>query len=105
MKTKTKNTMINLEKFEDGTELNLFYVTSKFSGYGHYTITAELEYKGKYKELSKTTDNMPAHDDATELEGDEKKESLYRIIELAIKDSVEEWMQGVDFDEEAEDNI
>lgn len=87
---------IELKDFQYGTGLELYYASSKFSGYGHYTITVELEYKGERKEFSRTTDDMPSYDDATDLEGDEKDLAFYKIIERKIEDAVADWMAEVD---------
>lgn len=87
---------IELTDFHYGTGLELYYTYSRFSGYGNYTITAELEYKGERKEFSRTINEMPSYDEATDLEGDEKELAFYNLIAYKIEDNVADWMAEVD---------
>ncbi len=75
------------------TEIEIYHASARPSGYGHKTITVELMYKGEAKEFSAITDNMPDYDAASELEGDEKRNALYKLIEHKISDSVDEWIE------------
>lgn len=75
------------------TEIEIYHASAKPSGYGHKAITVELMYKGVTKEFTTTTDNMPNYDVATELEGDEKYNAMYKLIEHKISDSVDEWIK------------
>lgn len=99
--------MILLEKFADGTELNLYSSSPAFSGYGHYKVEVELEYRGKYKKFTKTTTDMESIDEAKELGVDSWEDStkkLYDCIESKISDSVQDWMQDVDWELENDED-
>jgi dTDP-4-dehydrorhamnose reductase len=75
-----------------GFDLQLANAHTRTSGHGHYIITVELMYNGYTSNFSATTDNMPAHDAATDLEGKEKQLALYNIIARKIEDIVFDWI-------------
>jgi hypothetical protein len=77
----------------NGTELNLFSAQSRFAGYGHQKITVTLELNNERKDFSSTTNNMPAFDEAQELEGAEKELALFNIVEHKIQDQIAEWIE------------
>lgn len=77
-------------------EIEIYFSSDKFTGYGHRKITVELEYKGEYKEFYATTTNMQATDNAQELEGEEKYFAHYQIIENQISDEVSEWLDSLE---------
>lgn len=87
---------ITLPTFAVNGEITLDYASSMTSGHGQKTITVELTYRGEKKEFSKTTNNMSDYDDATELEGFEKKEEMYNLISYAIEEEVAVWTQEID---------
>lgn len=82
--------------------IELVYATSRHSGYGHKTITIELEYKGVKKDFHGTINNMPDYDDATELEGDEKVVAFYNLISHKIEEMVQQWIEELEWPEEGE---
>lgn len=91
--------MILLEKYEDGTELNLYSASASFSGYGHYKVEVELEYCGEYRKFTKTTTDMEAIDEAKELgveSYEDQKMRLYECVKYAIEDQVGDWTWEVD---------
>jgi hypothetical protein len=75
------------------TEIEIYHASAKPSGYGHIEIKVELFLNGKFKEFSAITDNMPDYDAASELEGNEKCNALYKLIEHKISNSVDEWIE------------
>lgn len=93
-------TTIKLPTFAVNGELELNYVSDRQSGYGHKTIIVELIYKNQAKTFSKTTNNMPDYDEATELEGVDKKIALFNLISSSIEEAVAVWTQDVDYEEE-----
>ncbi|MDK7376011.1 hypothetical protein QP519_10740 [Weeksella virosa] len=98
--------MILLEKFENGTDLNLYSANASFSGYGHYKVEIELEYRGEYQKFTKTTTDMEAIDEAKELgveSWEDSKMRLYECVQHQIEDQVNDWMQDVDWEIENED--
>ena len=78
----------------NATELELVNVFSTFTGHGHYKITCKFRNTENSETitLSKTTNNMRAFDDATELEGYEKDLALYEIIQYDIESQLEEFV-------------
>ena len=76
-----------------GNEVAINYAFSKLTGYGHHKIIVELDFAGEFKTFSKTTNNMPAFDEANDLEGEDKWEALYNIIANDIEDEVAEWIE------------
>jgi hypothetical protein len=84
--------MKNATTLVDGKEVEIYYANARPSGYGHMTITIELLYNDEIGEFTATTDDMPAYDEATDLEGEEKSLALYKIIEHQIEDEVTEWL-------------
>lgn len=96
--------MIKIEKFDNGRELNLNQASSQISGYGHQTISIEMEYRGEYRSFRHITTNIKAVDHAKELgleSWEEKALALYSLVESSIEESVYEWVKEVDFDLDA----
>ncbi|MDZ4059420.1 MAG: hypothetical protein U1D64_05180 [Bacteroidales bacterium] len=81
-----KTTTIN------GQEVEIWCAYSIPAGHGHKKIFVELVRMQSYKKFSATTNNMPAYDEATELEGSAQEEALYNIIASEIEDQVIEWL-------------
>lgn len=79
----------------NNTDLEINYTNALTAGHGHKKITVELCYLEEYKTFYATTHNMPSYDEATELEGKEKDEALFRIIEWQIGDEVTEWLDEI----------
>lgn len=77
-------------KRENGIEV--CFGSSLPSGYGHRKITVELWYENHMKLFHATTDNMSDYDEASRLEGDDKYNALYNLIEYKISDEVAEWI-------------
>jgi hypothetical protein len=63
-------------------EVTVYYAGSLLAGYGHHKITVEMELNGEYKKFTATTNNMRGLDAAKELEGQEKYEALYELIDI-----------------------
>jgi len=87
--------MNNLITFVADKEIEIYHANAITSGYGHKKITVELSYNGEYQKFTATTNNMPAYDEATELEGVDKYHALYEIIENQIIDEVAEWLENL----------
>ena len=65
------------------------------SGFGHKILTVLLNAEdGDYTTFIATTSNMPAFDDAMDLEGQAKYEALYEIIAGKIEEKVSLWLNG-----------
>ena len=77
----------------NGKELDITYATAISSGHGHKKISVSFyDYENSESiVLSATTNNMPAFDRASDLEGQEKYRALYEIIEMQIQDQLEEF--------------
>lgn len=75
--------------------ISVQYADSLFSGYGHQRIKVELEFDGETETFSATTDFMPGFDKANELEGQERYDALYDLIEAQIEEEVLEWLTSI----------
>lgn len=86
--------MKNYTTSANDTVLTVNDAIATFSGYGHYKIEVTLknEVTGEIKKFIKTTSNMPGIDNAKDLEGQEKYEALYEIIESYLDDEVVDWI-------------
>jgi hypothetical protein len=75
-------------------ELDITYATAISSGHGHKQISVSFyDYENSESiTLTATTNNMPAFDRASELEGQEKYVALYEIIASDIQDQLEEFV-------------
>ena len=92
---------IELPTFGTQEELILTHVSEKYSGYGHRTITAELEYRGETNSFSHTTNDMPSFDKAKGIKGYEERQLAYfGLIDYQIEDAIVEWTQNIDYDKE-----
>jgi len=81
----------------NGKEIEVYSVTRKPAGYGHWQITVDLRYNEEYRKFTATTNNMPAFDEANDLEDyNERAEVYYEIISGQIKEEIIEWMEEVD---------
>lgn len=80
-------------------EITLLDARAIPSGYGFKRIFVTLSHNGKTREFSHSTNNMRAYDAATELDGSELHAALYWIIEGAIEEQVQQWINEVDITE------
>ena len=71
------------------------FADSLFAGYGHQRIKVELEYDSQSETFSATTDFMPGWDKANDLEGQDRYDALYELIELRIEEEVIEWLTSI----------
>jgi len=74
---------------------NVTYADGITSGYGHKLITVELESNGEYRRFKAITNDMPGWDEANDLDGQERYEALYELIENKIEDDVIEWLVSI----------
>jgi hypothetical protein len=73
--------------------VTVLHASSMPAGYGHQRITVQMQNEdGDTREFSAITYFMPGFDAANELEGQEKYEALYELIENKIADEVYEWL-------------
>lgn len=70
----------------------VIYADAIFSGYGHKKVTVQLMANGETKRFSAVTNFMPGIDKAEDLEGQERYDALYDLIESDIEDQVIEWL-------------
>lgn len=83
MKTYTDN---------NGKSYNVDYTSTMPAGYGHQIIIARIiNDKGNIGVFQGTTNHMRAFDNATDLEGQEKYEALFDIVEYDIIGKITEW--------------
>lgn len=83
-----------MKTLENGIEI--YSINASTAGYGHKKITVELRFENNYKTFAATTDCMPMLDEANDLEGDDRDNALYNLIDYKIKDSVNEWLNDLE---------
>ena len=76
----------------NGKKVEIWNTYYSPAGHGHKKIYVELFYMDSFKKFSAITNNMPAYDEANELDGSEKEEALYNIIASQIEEKVHEWL-------------
>lgn len=76
---------------------SISYASSAFSGYGHQKIKVEVILEnGNKKEFSCATSNMPDFDDANNLEGQEKYEALFDLVDYKLNREISEWIYSLE---------
>lgn len=73
-------------------DFTVTYAAAAFSGYGHNKIEVEVEYNGERKSFKATTTSLDSVEDAKELEGQEKYEALFEIVEYSLGGVIAEWI-------------
>jgi len=74
-------------------EFTVDYASSLPSGYGHRKINVEIVSDcGSRKTFSHSTSNMPDFDEANDLEGREKYEALFGLVENSLEGEISEWI-------------
>lgn len=69
------------------------YASALPAGYGHKKITASIvAANGDKKDFRATTSNMPNFDESTDLEGQEKYEALFELVENDLDGEISEWI-------------
>lgn len=74
------------------------YADALSSGYGHKEISVIIEAKTSgeniTKEFKSITSNMHGYDEATDLEGQEKYEALFELVESNLDGRIAEWLES-----------
>jgi hypothetical protein len=82
-------------KTSTNREIEIYAVQVNQSGYGHKEIRVSILFQGKYSaetmDFKAVTNNMPGYDAANDLEGEERRNALYSLIERQIIDEVEDF--------------
>jgi len=82
-------------KTTTGQEFTIYHASDLTAGYGHKKITVTVADENyDTKEFSSTTTNMPGYDEANDLEGQERYEALFELVEYDIDDAIAEWLQA-----------
>lgn len=78
----------------NGQNIVVLHASAVTSGYGHKKITVELmeESSGRTGTFTATTNYMTGYDAANELEGQDKYEALFELIDSKIQDEVYAWL-------------
>ncbi len=79
----------------NGQQVNVYFASSENAGYGHKKINVKLECNGNYEKFHETTNFMHGFDKADDLEGQEKYEALYELIDSAIESEVIDWLNSL----------
>lgn len=75
-------------------EFTVDYASALAAGHGHKKITATLvDENGNSKEFTATTSFMAGYNQAKDLEGQEKYEALFELVESNLYDKINEWIQ------------
>lgn len=73
------------------------YASSLSSGHGHKKINAlVVAENGEKKEFHSVTSNMPDFDEATDLEGQEKFDALFSLVESSLDGEIAEWIYSLE---------
>ena len=75
-----------------GVVVDLTSAQAITAGHGCKKIIVVLYFNGEQKEFYANTNNMPAYDEANDLEGDARQQALYDIIADVIECEVSEWL-------------
>ena len=79
-----------------GQEFTIYYTSAITAGYGHQKITAYvIAENGDKKQFSAKTNNMPDFDEATDLEGQEKIDALFLLVESSLDGEIVEWIYEI----------
>lgn len=80
-----------------GQEFTIDYASSITAGYGHQKITVSVvSENGDKKEFSAKTNNMPDFDEASDLEGQEKYEALFDLVDYSLDGEISEWLYEIE---------
>ena len=80
-----------------GQEFKIDYASAITAGYGHKKISVSVVTEnGDKKEFHHKTNNMPDFDDAMDLEGQEKYEALFELVEYSLYDEISEWIDELE---------
>jgi len=82
-----------MKTLENGTQI--YSISASTAGYGHKKITVELKLENEYKTFSATIDCMPSYDEVNDLDGDDRDEALYNLIDSKIESQVYEWIESI----------
>lgn len=84
-----------------GQEFTIDYASAITAGYGHQKITASVvSENGDKRDFSAKTNNMPDFDDATDLEGQEKYEALFDLVDYSLDGEISEWLYELENSED-----
>lgn len=76
-----------------GQEFKVEYAGSLPSGYGHQKISSYLvNEEGDKKEFVAITSDMPGYDEANDLEGQERYEALFNLVDSFLDYQISEWI-------------
>lgn len=68
------------------------HATSRPAGYGHREITATVSNGSLSKTFRSITNDMSGYDEATELEGQDRYEALFNLVESNLSGKIAEWL-------------
>lgn len=72
------------------------YASDLVAGYGHKEIRVRiLSECGETKDFKAVTSNMYDYDKAMDLEGQEKIEALFELVEHQLDDEIAEWLHSL----------
>lgn len=67
------------------------------AGHGHKEITVTISsQQGEIKQFTAVTSNMVGYDNAADLEGQEKYEALFELVQPNLEDKITEWLYELD---------
>ena len=73
----------------------VIYADAIFSGYGYQKVTVQLMANGETKKFSAITNYMPGIDAANDLDGQERYNALYELIESDIEEDELIWLHSI----------
>lgn len=89
--------MKTIFRTSQGIDFQITWAGTFTAGYGHRELKFDITLRtGEANEFSVTTSNMPDYDKANELEGQERYEAFYKLVESKLEDEISEWVLELD---------
>lgn len=80
-----------------GQDFRVDFASAITAGYGHQKITVRVILEnGEENNFSAKTNNMPDFDEATDLEGQEKFDALFSLVESSLDGEITEWIYSLE---------
>lgn len=79
----------------EGNEFKIDHAYSLPHGHGFKQIIVTVVFDDKKTEMKTLTNNMPAYDDAMDLDGQEKYEALFRLVSHILDCHIENWIDEI----------
>jgi hypothetical protein len=76
-------------------QIEVYYAKALPHSFGSVKVTVELLCDGQFKEFTGYVNFMPNYDFAMTLDGDQRYQFLFNLIESQISDEIKEWISQI----------